>query len=117
MQAKDRLKSGNYKDKKFNKKSMFEDIRKNLKIINCSMLAEYKLVALSKKEDEDLYKKFCEIGTGKDVLTNPIGLLVDKEHFEQLDNVGKERYIFNLSEKYKKFKTRKESEQESAYIC
>lgn len=49
--------------------------------------------------DEELYLKVCEIMC-KDCVTNPLGLLIDRQFFEKLDECDRLKYVFRLSKKY-----------------
>ena len=104
-QAKNRL----GKKKYFNEKG-------ELNVMGNSYLAEYKLVLLSGKEDEKLYCKVKEILSENEDTINPIGKLVDKTKFNNLSENDKERYIFNLAEKYREMKKRFEREKEFSEV-
>ena len=56
------------------------------------------------KEDEILYKKVCELLSQNKVVTNPIGMLVDREKMYQLTERGKQQYVLELSKKFKEMK-------------
>ena len=43
---------------------------------------------------------------------NPLGRLIDKRYYESLDFEGKQRYVFELSEKYRRLKQRYYEERE-----
>ncbi len=58
------------------------------------------------KEDEILYKKVCELLSQNKVVTNPIGMLVDREKMYQLTERGKQQYVLELSKKFKEMKER-----------
>ncbi|MBR2371529.1 MAG: hypothetical protein IKA90_01520, partial [Clostridia bacterium] len=58
------------------------------------------------KEDEILYKKVCELLSQNKVVTNPIGMLVDREKMHQLTERGKQQYVLELSKKFKEMKER-----------
>jgi len=52
-------------------------------------------------EDEILYKKVSEILRSDEVISNPIGLLVDKEKMTSLDERGRTSYVLKMSQKYR----------------
>lgn len=83
---------------------------------NGEYLAEYKLMLLSSKEDEKLYSKVCQILSENRDVINPLGKLVDKNKFSTLSDKDKERYIFNLADKYKQMKQRFEKENEFSEV-
>ncbi len=104
-QAKNRLGKRNY----YNGKGDF-------KVIDGGYLADYKLVLLSNKEDEKLYSKVKTILSENEDVINPLGRLVDKTKFSSLSEMDKERYIFNLAEKYRAMKERYKNEKEFSQV-
>lgn len=76
------------------------------------VLQEYKEVLtrqLFEKESEEdriLYKKVCELLSQNKVVTNPIGMLVDREKMYQLTERAKQQYVLELSRKFKEMKER-----------
>ena len=52
-------------------------------------------------EDEMLYKKVRDILRSDEVISNPIGLLVDKEKMTSLDERGRSSYVLKMSQKYR----------------
>jgi len=61
--------------------------------------------------DEILYKKVCTLLDSDEVITNPIGALVDSELYEKLDEGNRQKYILDLSKKYRELKARYQSEK------
>jgi len=61
--------------------------------------------------DEILYQKVCELLESDEVITNPIGELVDKELYEKLDEGNRQKYILDLSKKFRELKARYANEQ------
>lgn len=84
---------------------------------NMGFFADYKLVLLNSKEDEKLYLKVKEILTENEDAINPIGKLVDAQKFSSLSEQDKEKYLFNLVDKYKKMKERFSKEKELSNVC
>ncbi|MBD5131654.1 MAG: hypothetical protein HDT28_03560 [Clostridiales bacterium] len=64
--------------------------------------------------DEKMYRKVCDILDSDEVATNPIGQLIDREVYEGLDAGGKQRYILELSEKFRELKARYYNEHTGA---
>lgn len=53
----------------------------------------------TEKVDEEIYNKVCDI-IGRDCVTNPLGLLIDRQFFEKLNECDRLKYVFKLSKKY-----------------
>lgn len=83
-QAKERLKS-------YNKNSVFSQ--------------SYTIQTFS-HENAILYKKVCQILESDEVITNPIMELIDKDYYNSLSSEAKQKYIFDLSDKYRAMKER-----------
>lgn len=56
--------------------------------------------------DEIMYEKVCRILDEDEDTMNPIGQLVDQEEYRRLDDGGRQRYILELSKKYREMKER-----------
>lgn len=56
--------------------------------------------------DEQMYKRVCEILDSDEDVMKPIGRLMDKSHYEELDDGGRQRYILELSKKFIELKER-----------
>ena len=85
--------------KNFNKeRSIFEQV-------------PYAHTCFSAKEQE-LYTKVCKILSKDEVVINPIKELMDNKYYNTLTIEGKQRYIIDLSQKYKELKLRYEREHE-----
>ena len=59
---------------------------------------------------EELYEKVCRILGSDEIIINPIKELVDYKYYNTLSLDAKQKYIFDLSEKYKLMKIRYEKE-------
>lgn len=81
------------------------------KVYSGGLLAEYKLVRINEKEDERLYEKVSEILNENIDTINPIGRLADSNRMNAMNTQEKERYIFNLIDKYAEMRRRFEREQ------
>ena len=62
--------------------------------------------------DKELYAKVCKILDREEIVINPIRELVDYKYYNTLSLDAKQKYIFDLSEKYKSMKIRYEKEHE-----
>lgn len=56
--------------------------------------------------DERMYIKVCEILDRDELTINPIGQLIDESVYSTLDAAAKQRYILELSEKFRELKER-----------
>ncbi len=64
------------------------------------------------KSEQELYERVCKLLSREDVVINPIQELVDVKYYSTLSLEAKQKYIFDLSEKYKEMKLRFERENE-----
>ena len=62
--------------------------------------------------EQELYDKVCKLLDRDEVVINPIKELVDYKYYNTLSLEAKQKYIFDLSEKYKTIKIRYEKEHE-----
>ena len=60
--------------------------------------------------EQELYDRVCRLLEREEVVINPIQELVDRKYYNTLSLDAKQKYIFELSEKYKEMKTRYEIE-------
>ena len=60
--------------------------------------------------EQELYERVCRLLEREDVVINPIQELVDRKYYNTLTLDAKQKYIFELSEKYKEMKNRYEIE-------
>ncbi|MDE7463539.1 MAG: hypothetical protein K2M48_00790 [Clostridiales bacterium] len=56
--------------------------------------------------DEKLYRKVCAILDRDELTINPIGQLIDGEVYAELDPAAKQRYVLELSDKFRELKER-----------
>lgn len=56
--------------------------------------------------DERMYKKVCDILDSNEVTTNPIGQLIERDVYDSLDASGKQRYVLELSDKFRELQDR-----------
>lgn len=57
-------------------------------------------------EDEKLYERVCRILDEDEDVINPIGRLIEHDEYDSLDDGGRQRYILELSKKYRELKER-----------
>jgi len=62
--------------------------------------------------EQELYDRVCKLLSREEVIINPIKELIDNKYYASLTLEGKQKYIFDLSEKYKEMKLRFEREHE-----
>ena len=60
--------------------------------------------------EQELYERVCKLLERDDIVINPIQELVDRKYYNTLTLDAKQKYIFELSEKYKEMKSRYEFE-------
>ncbi len=60
--------------------------------------------------DQELYERVCKMLSSDRIIINPIKELIDNKYYNSLSLEGKQKYIFDLSEKYKEMKSRYERE-------
>ncbi len=56
--------------------------------------------------DEKMYLKVCEILDSNEVTINPIGQLIERDVYDRLDGASRQRYVLELSEKFRELKDR-----------
>lgn len=68
------------------------------------------------KEDVKLYAKIKTMLDEDEDILNPIAKLIDHKYYGKLDELAKERYLFELINKYKIYKMRYFEEKEKQVI-
>lgn len=58
------------------------------------------------EHDQQMYQKICRMMEEDRVIINPIKELIDKKYYDSLSIEAKQKYIFDLSDKYKEMKDR-----------
>ena len=58
------------------------------------------------RQEEQLYEKVCRILDEDSDTLSPIGQLIDKEKYQKLDDCGKQKYILELSKKFRELSRR-----------
>lgn len=56
--------------------------------------------------DDKLYAKVCEMLDKDEAVINPIGQLIDNDVYGRLDALSRQRYILELSNKFRELKER-----------
>ena len=71
-----------------------------------SMRTRFAEVATTSAADEKMYRRVCDILDSNEITLNPIGQLIEREVYDGLDAAGKQRYILELSEKFREMQER-----------
>ena len=106
--AKQRLKMG-YFDSLKQENSQSENMQ-----VGSSPIAEYSMrvnrlaevAASTSSTDEKMYRKVCDILDSSEIALNPIGQLIERDVYDGLDANGKQRYVLELSEKFRELQER-----------
>ncbi|MDE6200975.1 MAG: hypothetical protein K2M47_03750 [Clostridiales bacterium] len=105
--AKQRLKMG-YFDSLRHEKQQDEEQTGTAPIAEYSMrvnrLAE--VAASTTAAEEKMYRKVCDILDSSEIALNPIGQLIERDVYDGLDATGKQRYVLELSEKFRELQER-----------
>ncbi|MCH5155191.1 MAG: hypothetical protein J1F69_01150 [Clostridiales bacterium] len=64
------------------------------------------VAAVTSVADEKMYRKVCEILDSDEIALNPIGQLIERDVYDGLDATGKQRYVLELSEKFRELQER-----------
>lgn len=64
-------------------------------------------------KEQELYDRVCKLLNSNEIVINPIQELIDHKYYSTLTLEAKQKYVFELSEKYKEMKLKyiKEREQ------
>lgn len=93
QQAKNRMRGKNEKSKDY-------------KVIIGGDRLEYKSIIIKNDDDEMLYDKVKEILSTDGEGINPIHKIIDIEKYNNLSGIQKEKYLFEITDKYRKLKER-----------
>ncbi len=74
---------------------------------------EFNVTVCKTTQDEKLYEKVRNILESEEIVINPISRLIDSEEYDNMDNEAKQRYILELSSKFRELKERYYREQVS----
>lgn len=118
MSAKERLKHRDYGNLNYNNESKKQDKIKTNQVLKFLASKEYKKAditfkVISNTEDELFNKKVIELLTTNPNTISPLKDLIDIEKYKSLNDVEKQIYILNLSERYVKIKKDFEERQNS----
>lgn len=81
-----------------------------------SIFEQVSYVKTYNTHEQELYNRVCKLLGSDNIVINPIKELIDNKYYNSLSLEGKQRYIFDLSEKYKEMKSRYEREHDSSYL-
>lgn len=64
-------------------------------------------------KEQELYNRVCKVLNSDEIIINPIQELIDHKYYSTLSLEAKQKYVYELSEKFKEMKIRyiKEHEQ------
>ncbi len=65
------------------------------------------------KSEEQFYERVCKILTSDEDSLSPIGQLIDKEVYQALDDGGRQRYVLELSRRFRELSARYYLEQKA----
>ncbi len=65
------------------------------------------------KSEEKLYERVCKILSSDEDVLNPIGQLIDKATYAALDDGGRQRYVLEISKKFRELSERYYLEQKA----
>lgn len=98
IQAKMRMRSGAYKNRGA---TGTKPTVRGMRMYVSNFSADYRLLALSTKEDEEILEKVrLMLKDDKDEIA-PIKQLIDQARFNKMSDVEKMRYTLSISEKYR----------------
>lgn len=100
IQAKMRLRSGAYKNKGVPRATKAAG---GMRMYVSNFSADYRLLALSTKEDEQMLEKVKQMMREEKDELAPIRQLIDQARFNKMSDVEKMRYTLSVSEKYRNF--------------
>lgn len=106
LQAKERLKNSNYASKEENLQAKLIQERKNslrlLSGLECKK-PEITIKIINDTVDDENFKNrvYALLNQNQDTI-NPMASLIDQTAFDTLDEIEQEKYILDLSEKYRK---------------
>lgn len=63
-------------------------------------------------KEQELYERVCKLLDSEEIVINPIQELIDPKYYNTLTLDAKQKYIFDLSEKYKQMKIKYYKEHE-----
>lgn len=88
-------------------KAVAEEVRRN-KFNRDNLIS---LNSAQAKEDEEFFAKVCKLLEEDEDPTNPIGRLMDKDAYEKMDAMAKQKYVLYLSKKYREMRERYQLEK------
>ena len=76
---------------------------KNAKALK-KLTAQTEFVIINEKEDEKFIKKVHSILESSECTFNVLSKLIDKDYYKSLNEIEKQQYMLNISDKYNKVK-------------
>lgn len=77
---------------------------------------EINAVSKPKTKEDEFYKKVVKLLNENEYVLNPIMRLIDHDVYDNLSEIAKQNYIYELTDKYNKMKERYEEEQKSKAV-
>ena len=109
LSAKERLKNGDYGNATYKQECKRKDKIKTNQVLRFLANREYKsaditITTLSKTEDEILSNKVITLLKENPNSISPIAQIIDIDKYKKLNDIEKQNYILNVSEKFVKIK-------------
>ncbi|MBE5731335.1 MAG: hypothetical protein E7350_05275 [Clostridiales bacterium] len=112
--AKQRMKMGYWEQMMRDREKLISEVGstyENQRLISDYQREKYKRefnITVSKhaSKDEELYQKVRKILDSDELVVNPISQLIDKEEYEGMDTEARQRYVLELSAKFRELKER-----------
>ena len=111
--AKQRLKMGYWDSVKADGGAPVEAQERRVDITRQIRVADVAEKTVSPR-DEKLYGIVCEMLDSNEVTLNPIGRLIERDVYDSLDPASRQRYILELSEKFRELQERYYKEKTGA---
>ena len=102
--AKQRLKMGYWESLKRDNGTVGENVS-SLPSVPPSARA-WILPAAEQPQDDKMYKRVCAMLDSNEITINPIGQLIEREIYDQMDDAARQRYVLELSEKFRELRDR-----------
>ena len=122
-QAKKRLKSGYWNKVEVDRQKYIDkyyqegDDVEQLNFMFQQIIArEINAVSKPRTKEDEFYKKVVKLLSENEYVLNPIMRLIDHDIYDNLSDVAKQNYIYELTDKYNEMKQRYEDEQKSKAV-
>ena len=121
--AKQRLRSGYWEQVEKDKRNYIEkyyqegdDIKQFNYMFQKMVEKEIYSVSKPKTKEDEFYKKVVKLLTENEYVLNPIMRLIDHSVYDNLSEVAKQNYIYELTDKYNEMKQRFDEERKSKAV-